>query len=91
MAPASFGATVKQMRQLVEDQGCDPGAFRIAYSLVNAFGPDRQVDYATMFADVPRLAENGVTDFRTLLRVPPGYDAASEMLTELAGRFAESW
>jgi probable F420-dependent oxidoreductase len=86
-APGSFAATVEQMRQLVEDQGGDPGAFRIAYPLVNAFGPDGQVDYATMFADVPRLAESGVTDFRTLLRIPPEYDPAREMLTEVTGRF----
>ena len=43
-----------------------------------------------MFADVPRLAAAGVTDFRTLLRVPREYDAAEAMLAELAGQFAQT-
>jgi hypothetical protein len=72
------------MRELVEDQGGDPHAFQIAYPLVNAFGPAGEVDYAAMFAEVPWLAEAGVTDFRTLLRVPRDYAAARMMLTELA-------
>jgi probable F420-dependent oxidoreductase len=88
--PATFGAAVADMRKLVEAQGGDANAIQIAYPLVNAFLPTGGVDYTAMFADVPRLAEGGVTDFRTLLRVPREYDAARDMLAELAGRFAEA-
>jgi probable F420-dependent oxidoreductase len=87
-APDTFGAALTRMRELVEDQGGDPHAFQIAYPLVNAFGPTGEIDYAAMFAEMPRLAEAGVTDFRTLLRVPRDYEAARVMLTELAESFA---
>jgi probable F420-dependent oxidoreductase len=88
--PATFADAVAEMRKLVAAEGGDPGAFQIAYPLVNAFRPAAGVDHAAMFADVPRLAADGVTDFRTLLRVPQSHDAAREMLTEMAGRFAEA-
>jgi probable F420-dependent oxidoreductase len=86
---ARFLDEVADMRGLVAAEGGDLAAIQIAYPLVNAFLPSGTVDYATMFADVPRLAASGVTDFRTLLRVPGDYDGARAMLSELAGRFAE--
>ena len=88
--PATYSAIVAEMHKLVEAEDGDPSAFQIAYSLSNAFVPTGGVDYAAMFADVPRLTEGGVTDFRVQLRVPSEYAAAREMLTELAGHFAEA-
>ena len=88
--PATFLDDVAGMRKLVAAEGADPAAIQIAYPLVNAFLPAGVPDYAAMFADVPRLAAGGVTDFRTLLRVPREYDAARAMLAELAGSFAEA-
>jgi alkanesulfonate monooxygenase SsuD/methylene tetrahydromethanopterin reductase-like flavin-dependent oxidoreductase (luciferase family) len=88
--PETFAADAAGIRKLIEADGGDPGALQIAYPLVNAFLPSGGVDYAAMFADVPRLAASGVTDFRTMLRVPHEHDAARAMLGELAGRFAES-
>jgi probable F420-dependent oxidoreductase len=85
--PGTFGPAITRMRELVAEAGGDPDAFQIAYPLVNAFGSAGEVDYAAMFADVPRLAEAGVTDFRTLLRVPREYQSAQAMLTELAEHF----
>ncbi|GAA2146639.1 TIGR03619 family F420-dependent LLM class oxidoreductase [Actinomadura napierensis] len=87
---ATFTDAVGDMRELVSAEGGDLSHVRIAYPLVNAFLPTGGVDYATMFADVPRLAASGVTDFRTLLRVPREYEAARQMLGELADRFAEA-
>lgn len=86
--PETFGAAVAEMRALVDAEGGDPGAFQIAYPLVNAFRPSGGPDYPAMLADVPRLTAAGVTDFRTLLRVPRQHDAALDMLGELAGHFA---
>ncbi|MFB4295084.1 hypothetical protein [Actinomadura sp. NTSP31] len=78
------------MRELVRAEGGDLSDLQVAYPLVNAFLLEGGVDYATMFAEVPRLAASGVTDFRTLLRVPTEYEAARTMLSELADRFAEA-
>jgi probable F420-dependent oxidoreductase len=86
--PATFLDDVAHMRGLVAAEGADLGAIQIAYPLVNAFLPSGAVDYAAMFADVPMLAAAGVTDFRTLLRVPQEYNAARAMLDELEGRFS---
>jgi hypothetical protein len=88
--PDTFLDDVAVMRGLVAAEGGDPDAVQIAYPLVNAFLPSGTPDYPAMFADVPRLAEAGVTDFRTLLRVPKEYDTAHAMLAELAGSFAEA-
>ena len=78
------------MRGLIATEGGDPYAIQIAYPLVNAFLPSGAADYAAMFADVPRLAAAGVTDFRTLLRVPKEPAAARAMLADIAGHFAEA-
>jgi probable F420-dependent oxidoreductase len=88
--PATFAAAVADMRELVRAEGGDLSTLQIAYPLVNAFLPAGGVDYATMFAEVPRLVASGVTDFRTLLRVPTEYEAARRMLSELADRFASA-
>ena len=89
VTPGTFGDTVAEMRKLVEAEGGDLGTLGIAYPLASAFLPSGAVDYATMFADVPRLAAGGVTDFRTLLRVPKQYPAARDMLGDMARRFGE--
>jgi probable F420-dependent oxidoreductase len=86
--PATFLDDVASMRGLIAAAGGDPAAIQIAYPLANVFRPSGEPDYPAMFADVPRLAAAGVTDFRTLLRVPAEYDAARAMLSELAAHFA---
>ena len=88
--PATFLDDVAAMRGLIATEGGDPYAIQIAYPLVNAFLPSGAADYAAMFADVPRLAAAGVTDFRTLLRVPKEPAAARAMLADIAGHFAEA-
>ena len=87
--PDTFGADVAAMRELVEAEGGDPAAFQVAYTLPNAFRASGGPDYPAMMGAVPRLAADGVTDFRTFLRVPRDYEAAHEMFAEQAGHFAE--
>ena len=50
---------------------------------------DSRACSGNFYIDEDVLRDEGVTDFRTLLRVPGDYDGARAMLSELAGRFAE--
>jgi alkanesulfonate monooxygenase SsuD/methylene tetrahydromethanopterin reductase-like flavin-dependent oxidoreductase (luciferase family) len=88
--PETFTTEVAQIRELVGAEGGDPGLLQIAYPLVHAFLPSGGIDYGAMFADVPRLAEAGVTDFQTLQRVPQDHAAALAVLSGLRVRFTES-
>jgi probable F420-dependent oxidoreductase len=88
--PATFAASVADMRELLGSEGGDLSTIQIAYPLVTAVRSDGSVDHSVMFAEVPELRRHGVTDFRTLLRVPPGYSAARTMLEELVGSFRDA-
>ncbi|WP_396655767.1 TIGR03619 family F420-dependent LLM class oxidoreductase [Microbacterium sp.] len=85
--PDRFLDAVAQMRELVAAEGGDPAGIQIAYALPNRFTDDGRVDGAALFADVPRLLEAGITDFRTLLRVPHDYEGARAMLQDLVTAF----
>ncbi|TDC55275.1 TIGR03619 family F420-dependent LLM class oxidoreductase [Actinomadura sp. KC345] len=83
-----FGSALREMRRLVESEGGDFGGVQVAYPLTNAFRSGGRIDYPAMFAAAGALAEQGVTDFRTLLRVPHRYDEARSMLDEMVREFA---
>lgn len=87
VGPEDFLPAVERMRELVAAEGGDPRRLQVAYPLVNAFRDSGQIDHDAMFARVPELVAHGITDFRTLLRIPPTYDAAREMLGELLAAF----
>jgi len=82
-------AAVGRMRQLVEGHGRDFDAVRVSFPvpIVVAGGVP---DFRRMFADVPRLRDAGVTDFRALVRIPPEHAAARALLDDLDGHFREA-
>lgn len=84
----TFIEAVSQMRRLVEAEGRDFDEVQVAYPLVNRFLPSGDIDHAALLRDVPRLVAAGITDFRTLLRVPATYAGARTMLDGLVGEFA---
>ena len=83
----TFNEALVQMRALVEKQGGDFDDIQVAYALPNRFTETREIDHAALFDQVPKLAAQGVTDFRTGLRVPADYDGAYEMFARLVEEF----
>lgn len=85
--PDDFAEALVRMRALVEKEGGDFDLVQVAYALPNRFSRAREIDGKAMFADVSDLIAQGVTDFRTGLRVPPDYDGAYEMFVGLVDEF----
>ena len=85
--PETFLDLREQMARLVEAEGRDFSTIQVAYSLPTALTESRQVDYDTMLAPVTQLVEHGVSDFRTLVRIPTQHAAARDFLRELRQRF----
>ena len=89
VTPATLAGALKRMRSLVEEHGRDFAAIRVSYALPTV-AKDGRLDYARMFADVPEALALGVTDFRTLARIPADHPAARDFLDELCGRFRDA-
>lgn len=85
--PATYATLRGSMAELVEAQGRDFATVRVAYSLPTVLTPERAVDYRAMLSPIPELVAGGVSDFRTLLRIPRDYDTARAFLGELRERF----
>ncbi|WP_029138626.1 TIGR03619 family F420-dependent LLM class oxidoreductase [Nakamurella lactea] len=85
--PESYPDAISTMRALVEAEGRDFDTIRLAYSLPTLIADNGALDLSAMLAPVPALLELGISDFRTLARVPHGYDAAREFLTGLDTAF----
>jgi probable F420-dependent oxidoreductase len=89
VTPASLPGAVDRMRALVEGLGRDFSTVRISYALPTIV-EDGTLDVPRMLADVPQALALGVTDFRTLARIPADYAAARDLLEDLLGRFREA-
>lgn len=87
---AAYPEAVAEMTRMVQGAGGDMSAVRVAYALPNRFSAAGGVDHAALFADVPLLLEHGITDFRTLLRVPTDHDGARAMLRALHEHFRQA-
>ncbi|MFC0529980.1 TIGR03619 family F420-dependent LLM class oxidoreductase [Phytohabitans kaempferiae] len=89
VTPGTVAGALARMRSLVEEQGRDFATIRVSYALPTVV--DRgALDLARMFADVPELIARGISDFRTLARIPPEHAAARDLLAELNARFREA-
>lgn len=87
--PANLAGVLERMRSLVEAQGRDFATIRVSYALPTPL-KDGALDFPRMFADVPEALALGVTDFRTLARIPPDHAGARTFLDELHCRFREA-
>ena len=85
--PDSYAASIATMRSLVEAQGRDFAEIRVAYSLPTLIDGNGTLDTDAMLAPVPDLLKLGISDFRTLVRIPHGYDEAREFLAGLDTAF----
>jgi len=86
-SPETFLHFHEEMGRLVEAEGRDFSTIQVAYSLPTVLTESRQLDYDRMLAPVACLVEHGVSDFRTLLRIPAEHAAARDLLCELRQRF----
>jgi alkanesulfonate monooxygenase SsuD/methylene tetrahydromethanopterin reductase-like flavin-dependent oxidoreductase (luciferase family) len=84
---ADFGAALARMRSLVEAEGRDFASVRVSYAIRNIPAEGGGLDLAAMFEPVPALGRLGVSDFRTMVRLPEDYRSARDVLTELRERF----
>ncbi|GGM75390.1 TIGR03619 family F420-dependent LLM class oxidoreductase [Dactylosporangium sucinum] len=84
-----LAAALDAMRPLVERHGRDFATVRISAALPTVVA-DGTLDLRRVLADVPRLRALGVSDFRTLARLPRAEAAARDLLDELNGRFREA-
>jgi probable F420-dependent oxidoreductase len=89
VTPANLAGALDRMRSLVEEHGRDFATIRVSYALPTVV-KDGALDFPRMFAGVPEALAHGVSDFRTLARIPPEQAAARGMLEELNGRFREA-
>jgi probable F420-dependent oxidoreductase len=87
--PEDFLPTLARMRALVEAEGGDFAAVQVSYPVPTAVTKSRELDFDRMFDPVPVLLRHGITDFRTMVRLPHGYDPAFRLLTEMRERFAQ--
>lgn len=89
VTPENLAAVLGRMRSLVAEHGRDFATIRVSYALPTAV-KDGALDFPRMFAGIPEALALGVTDFRTLARIPPDYAGARAFLDELHGRFREA-
>jgi probable F420-dependent oxidoreductase len=86
----TLAAALARMRALVEAEGRDFATVRVSYALPTVLAPSRELDYGAMLGPVPALRQLGICDFRTMVRIPAGYDPALTALTELRERFTRA-
>jgi probable F420-dependent oxidoreductase len=86
--PGDFVETLARMRSLVEAEGRDSATVQVSYALPIVRTPSRELDLPRMFEMVPTIRRSGVSDFRTLVRVPTDYGSAQRFLSNLRERFA---
>jgi probable F420-dependent oxidoreductase len=87
VTPQTFLRLREEMGLLVEAEGRDFSTVQVAYPLPTVLTTSHRLDYDTMLAPVAQLVEHGVSDFRTLVRIPADYAAARDFLCELRQRF----
>lgn len=86
---STLAGALDRMRSLVEEHGRDFAAIRVSAGLPTVV-KDGVLDFPRMFAGVPEALALGVTDFRTLVRIPPDYAGARGFFDELRGHFREA-
>jgi probable F420-dependent oxidoreductase len=80
---------IPRVQEALTAGGRDVTGFQIAGRLPVAFGDDRDLDVERTMAGLPELVEAGVTDFRTILRLPRDKEAATEHLRAVVDAFRE--
>ncbi|WP_157749366.1 TIGR03619 family F420-dependent LLM class oxidoreductase [Jatrophihabitans sp. GAS493] len=84
----SFGEAAQEMRRLVEDEGGDFGTLQIALGLPTVVSASTGgLDLPAMFEPVPDLVQLGVSDFRTMVRIPHDAEAARSSFEDLLAEF----
>jgi probable F420-dependent oxidoreductase len=87
---ADLPTSIPRMRAAVAAAGGNAEALQIAANLAIVRADDRSIDAGRTMADVPRLIEAGVTDFRAFVRpLPETYDEALEPLRAIVQVFRD--
>jgi len=81
---------IPRVHEALVAAGRDVTGFQIAGRLPVIVGDDRDIDLERTMAGVPELTEAGVTDFRTIIRLPKDKEAATERLAEVVAAFREA-
>jgi probable F420-dependent oxidoreductase len=88
-AEAEPKAWIPRVHEALTAAGRDVTGFQIAGRLPVVFDDDRDIDVEHTMAGVPELSAAGVTDFRTILRLPREKEAATERLRAIVDAFRE--
>ena len=88
-AEAEPKAWIPRVHEALAAAGRDVAGFGIAGRLPTVLGDDRDIDVERTMAGVPELVEAGVTDFRTILRLPKEKEAATDRLRAVVDAFRE--
>lgn len=88
--PDNFVEVLARMRSLVEAEGRDFATVAVSYALPTVRSRSRELDFSRMFEPVPKLLGHGISDFRTMVRVPADHGAARRFLTGLRERFTQA-
>ena len=90
VTPTSVTGDLGRMRDLVETLGRKWDTVKVAYGLRAMSKASGRLDLSRMFEQVSELWELGVTDFRVVLRLPPEYADARNLLEHVHERFLET-
>jgi probable F420-dependent oxidoreductase len=87
---ADLPTSIPRMREAVAGAGGNAEALQVAANLAIVRSDDRSIDAGRTMAEVPRLIEAGVTDFRAFVRpLPETYDEALEPLSAIVQVFRD--
>jgi probable F420-dependent oxidoreductase len=84
---ADLESGIRRMRAAMETRSRDADGIQVVGTLRAVRQPDRLLDLTQTFADVERLREAGVTDFRMALTPPPAFDESVDYFAEIVARF----
>jgi probable F420-dependent oxidoreductase len=84
---ADLSTSIPRMREAVARAGGNPEGLEVTGNLAIVRSSDRSIDAERTMADVPRLIEAGVTDFRAFVKVPETYDEALAALLPIVEVF----